>query len=230
MLMDQSSRDDTLVDVEPPGATLAGAVSRQSSRDKRPKRSARGSSMRGEGKAISDVAQHEGVRVRPAEPADAAVLVALAEAVGSEPEGWLISDRRWRSVGDERRYLRAARRHPDAAVFVAETETGIAGRLSISRDPHPASRHVVDVGLMVAAPQRRRGVGKALLEQAVAWAREAGVRKIELHVFPHNQPAIRLYERFGFVREGYRKQHYRRGDRYVDAILMAYEVDPPTRG
>ncbi len=54
MLMDQSSRDDTLVDVGPPGATLAGAVSRQSSRDKRPKRSARGSSMRGEGKAISE--------------------------------------------------------------------------------------------------------------------------------------------------------------------------------
>jgi len=55
VLMDQSSRDDTLVDVGPPGATPTGAVSRQSSRDKHAKRSARGSSMRGEGKAISTV-------------------------------------------------------------------------------------------------------------------------------------------------------------------------------
>jgi putative acetyltransferase len=51
------------------------------------------------------------------------------------------------------------------------------------------------------------------------------VRKLELHVFPHNAPAIALYESFGFVREGYRKDHYRRGVGYVDAILMAYPVD-----
>jgi RimJ/RimL family protein N-acetyltransferase len=164
------------------------------------------------------------VRVRAAEPRDAAALVALAEAVGSEPEGWLISDSRWRSVGEERRYLRAVRKHPDAAVFVAETEQGVVGRLSIARDPHPASRHVADLGLMVAAPARKRGIGWALLEQAAGWARTAGVSKLELHVFPHNEPAIRLYERFGFVQEGYRKQHYRRGRDYVDAILMAYEV------
>ena len=48
--------------------------------------------------------------------------------------------------------------------------------------------------------------------------------KLELHVFPHNEGAIALYDRFGFEREGYRKRHYRRPDGYVDAILMAYEV------
>ena len=166
------------------------------------------------------------IRVRRAQAADAAALVALAEAVGSEPEGWLISDSRWRPVGDERRYLKAVRRHPDAAVFLAETDTGIVGRLSISRDPHPASRHVADLGLMVAASARRQGVGSALLEQAVAWARASGIRKLELHVFPHNEAAIRLYEKFGFVREGYRHGQYRRGGGYVDAILMAYDVEP----
>ena len=53
MLMDQSSRDDTLVGVGPPEATPAGAVSLQSSRDKRAKRSAGASSMEEEGRAIS---------------------------------------------------------------------------------------------------------------------------------------------------------------------------------
>jgi RimJ/RimL family protein N-acetyltransferase len=164
------------------------------------------------------------VTVRRAGPGDAAALVALAEAVGAEPEGWLISESRWRSAGDERRYLKAVRRHPDAAVFVAEVAAEIVGRLSVSRDPHPASRHVADLGLMVAASARRLGVGWSLLEQAADWARASGVRKLELHVFPHNEPAIRLYEKFGFVREGYRKEHFRRGGGYVDAILMAYEI------
>ena len=164
------------------------------------------------------------VVVRPAAPADAAALVELASVVGGESEGWLISERELRSVSDERRYLRALRRYAHAAVFVAEAPEGVVARLSIARDPHPASHHVADLGLMVAAAHRRQGIGRALLERAVAWAREAGVRKLELHVFPHNEPAIALYESFGFVKEGYRRAHYRRGPDYVDAILMAYTV------
>lgn len=163
--------------------------------------------------------------VRRAEPGDAAALVELARAVGGEPEGWLISGG-WRGVTEERRYLRAVRRLPQAAVFVAEVPSeGVVARLSVACDEHPASRHVADLGLMVAAAHRRRGIGLALLEAAVAWARSEGVRKLELHVFPHNAAAIALYDRFGFRREGYRRAHYRSRGEFVDAILMAYDVD-----
>jgi RimJ/RimL family protein N-acetyltransferase len=140
------------------------------------------------------------ILVRRAVPGDAAALVELARAVGAEPEGWLITNGEWRSQSEERRYLRAVRRHTHAAVFVAETADGIVGRISLARDAHPASEHVADLGLMVAAGHRRRGIGRALLEQAVAWACESGVRKLELHVFPWNEPAIKLYEQFGFTR------------------------------
>jgi RimJ/RimL family protein N-acetyltransferase len=164
--------------------------------------------------------------IRRAEPSDAEGLTRLGEAVGSEPEGWLVTTNGWRRVSDERRYLRAIRRYPNAAVFVAEDDGRIVGRLSIARDQHPASKHVADLGLMVAMSHRRQGVGWALLDAAAEWARSQGVQKLELHVFPYNEGAIRLYERFGFEREGYRKRHYRRPDGYVDAILMAYEVSP----
>ena len=162
--------------------------------------------------------------VREATPADAEALAVLGRAVGSEAEGWLITDRNWRSPSDERRYLKSLRRYPHAAVFVAEADGQVVGRLSVARDQHPASPHVADLGLMVAADQRGRGIGRALLVAAVDWAREIGVTKLELHVFPWNEPAIRLYERFGFEREGVRRGHYRRGGEEVDAILMAYRL------
>ena len=165
------------------------------------------------------------VTIRAARPEDAASLVELGATVGREPEAWLLNTDGWRSVGEERRYLRALKRHPDAAVFVADDDGAIVGRLSVARDPHTASRHVADLGLMVDADHRRRGIGHSLLEQAVTWAGEAGVRKLELHVFPWNEPALKLYEQFGFEREGLRKGHYRRGTEYVDAILMAFRVD-----
>jgi RimJ/RimL family protein N-acetyltransferase len=166
------------------------------------------------------------VTIRRAEPSDADELVALAQAVAAEPEGWLLTRGEWRPASEERRYLKAIRRLDDAAVFVAESGHGVVGRLSIARDPHPASPHVADVGLLVAAGHRGRGIGSALLDAAVAWSRRVGIRKLELHVFPHNTPAIHLYERFGFVQEGYRRGHYRRGGEVLDAVLMAYHLEP----
>ncbi len=167
------------------------------------------------------------IRIRPAEPGDAQPLVELAGQIGSEDGAWLLTTAEWRSVSDERRYLRTVRRHPDAAVYVAEVEGRVVARLSIARDLHPSSSHVADLGLMVEVGYRRRGVGRALLAQAVDWAAKAGVRKLELHVFPWNAPAIALYESFGFEREGLRKRHYLRDGVPVDTILMAMQLDAP---
>ena len=164
------------------------------------------------------------ISIRPAEGSDASELVALAAAIGGEPGGWLLTTEAWRPVADERRYLKAVRRHADAAVLVALDGDRIVGRLSLARDPHPASAHVADLGMMVAASHRRRGIGRKLLDASVAWARAAGVEKLELHVFPWNEPAIRLYEDFGFEREGLRRRHYLRDGVAVDALLMAYHL------
>jgi RimJ/RimL family protein N-acetyltransferase len=165
------------------------------------------------------------IRIRRAQPGDAPGLVALAEAVGREEGRWILATDSWRSIADERRFLRNVQTHPDAAVFLAEDDGLVVARLSLSRDPHPASRHVADLGLMVAADHRRRGIGKSLLSEAVGWARAVGVSKLELHVFPWNEPALRLYQSFGFEREGYRKRHFMRDGEFVDAILMAYTFD-----
>jgi RimJ/RimL family protein N-acetyltransferase len=162
------------------------------------------------------------VVVRPAEPGDAAALTALAAAVAAEPQLWVLRHDPPRSVADERRYLRALRRHPDGAVFVAEADGELVGRLSVGRDPHRLSAHVADLGVVVASSHRRRGVGTALLRAAESWAGGAGVTKLELHVFPHNTPAIALYEKLGYEREGVRREQYRAADgAFLDAVLMA---------
>ena len=45
--------------------------------------------------------------------------------------------------------------------------------------------------------------------------------RLELEVYSDNEPAIRLYERFGFEREGVLRQHAFRAGQYVDSIMMA---------
>ncbi len=160
--------------------------------------------------------------VRPATSADADALADIGRSVAAEDELWLTYNR---SASDERRNLKGVRRSPNTAVFVAETPGGIVGRLSISRDGNIVSHHVAELGLMVVSGERRRGIGTALMEEAIKWARASGVTKLELHVFPHNEPAIALYRKLGFREEGQRYRHYRIAGHYVDAILMALHLD-----
>jgi ribosomal protein S18 acetylase RimI-like enzyme len=89
------------------------------------------------------------------------------------------------------------------------------------------TRHVATLGLAVAAEHRGRGIGAALMAEALRWAERAGVEKVELSVYPSNAPAIALYRRFGFVDEGRLVRQSRKSTGYEDEILMARWIGDP---
>jgi putative acetyltransferase len=68
---------------------------------------------------------------------------------------------------------------------------------------------------------RRKGVGRALMTEALAWAPTAGITRVELYVYARNAAAIALYEQLGFVVEGRRRNFIREGDAYLDDLVMA---------
>jgi RimJ/RimL family protein N-acetyltransferase len=84
-----------------------------------------------------------------------------------------------------------------------------------------------EIGMAVARAQRGQGVGSALLAAGIDWAREQGLHKLSLSVFPHNEAGIALYRKFGFVEEGRRVKHIRRasGDLW-DTIEMGLLLEP----
>ena len=110
----------------------------------------------------------------------------------------------------------------EAIVLVAEAGGQPVGELGL----HLARYGVADLGMAVAAGWRGRGIGSALLAEAIGRARTAGAHKIALQVWPHNRAAIALYERSGFQREGYLTRHYRRRSGELwDAIIMGLRLD-----
>ncbi len=73
----------------------------------------------------------------------------------------------------------------------------------------------------VALDERGKGVGKALIQAAVAKAHARGLSRIELTVHSENQVAQSLYRSVGFVHEGtLRKAWYLDGQNF-DVHLMA---------
>ena len=75
--------------------------------------------------------------------------------------------------------------------------------------------HVLDIAVHPA--QRRRGVGKFLLQEILAEARQNGACSVSLEVRVSNLPALALYQAFGFRQVAFRRQYYKNGE---DAFLM----------
>lgn len=76
--------------------------------------------------------------------------------------------------------------------------------------------HIVAIATHPA--YRRRGIGERLLARALELAREREAKTVTLEVRVSNEPAQRLYEKYGFRRVGLRPRYYT--DNGEDALIM----------
>ena len=136
--------------------------------------------------------------IRPARDEDRIPLAVLFAAVAEERDG--IASEPPIDID-----ARAARWELDGSLL-AEADGVIVGSIHVERSRFGFG----EIGMAVARDWRGRGVGSALLAAAIEWARDEGMHKLSLSVFPHNAAAIALYRRFGFVEEGRRVKQYRR--------------------
>ncbi len=77
--------------------------------------------------------------------------------------------------------------------------------------------------VVVAAPARRLGAGRALCEAVIEWCRRQGATSMELEVRAASNGARALYEELGFAVEGIRQGYYR--DPEEDAVLMRLNLE-----
>jgi ribosomal-protein-alanine N-acetyltransferase len=79
--------------------------------------------------------------------------------------------------------------------------------------------------IAVRARLRGQGLASLLLRHVLADAAQAGARRATLEVRQSNEPALRLYRRFGFVVSGVRRQYYT--DPVEDALMLGLDPIPP---
>jgi ribosomal protein S18 acetylase RimI-like enzyme len=149
--------------------------------------------------------------VRPAVLDDARKLAELFAAVAEERDGIATEP----PVDIDARTKQFASSLDGTIVAVSAGD--LVGSLHVETTRHG----VGELGMTVAQSWRRRGVGSALLAAALEKARSEGLHKLSLEVFPHNDAALALYRKFGFVQEGRRQKHYRRASGELwDSIVM----------
>lgn len=145
------------------------------------------------------------VSVRDAVTADLPVLVDLATRLRElSHESGQRADRAPSPVavaGVEER-LAACLRRPESRVIVAEMDDTVVGMavLSVSRIGQLLETPAAQLShLVVADRYRKRGVGRALVAVAVAWAEEIGADEVVVNVYPSLREGNRFYARLGFA-------------------------------
>ncbi len=107
--------------------------------------------------------------------------------------------------------------HPRAVLLLASRSGRPVG--------YAAFRHAAGeaelLRLGVRPEERRLGVARALVAEGLARLRQEGVQVCFLEVRQDNEPAIALYERLGFARNGRRRGYYRDG---ADALIYVQEL------
>jgi ribosomal protein S18 acetylase RimI-like enzyme len=117
---------------------------------------------------------------------------------------------------------------------VASAAAGVSGRAATLIGhawlepiaPVAMVAHVVRLTIAVHEGHQGRGVGRALMNELLAWARSnPRVDKVELQVRATNAPAIALYRSLGFVEEGRKTRRLKVGpNEYIDDVYMALWV------
>ncbi|MGA2664165.1 MAG: GNAT family N-acetyltransferase [Nitrososphaerales archaeon] len=109
----------------------------------------------------------------------------------------------------------------DSVFLVAEADSRIVGYCMVTKvSPGSVMAHRGELSIALRSEHRGRGVGTALLGQALHRCR-GRFESVELAVLSNNLAARRLYERFGFKPFGVRARAVKRGERYFDEDLMA---------
>jgi ribosomal protein S18 acetylase RimI-like enzyme len=102
-------------------------------------------------------------------------------------------------------------RESPAGVLVAEVGGQVAGYVACDTSPaDPRTGKIVLIAVDAAA--RGQGLGRALVESAVAWSAARGLARVEVVTQGRNVPAQRLYQRCGFVTQSVQLQYHKSYD------------------
>jgi RimJ/RimL family protein N-acetyltransferase len=162
--------------------------------------------------------------IRLATPDDAAQYLEVVRQVANEAHnGILLSPgEEIRTVDEQRKVIEQRMATDNSVFFVAEVNGQIVGHVSCVGGAKVANRHTTGLGITIVKEWRGKGVGTALMQYIIDWARANPViKRVELEVFTINPRAVKLYERFGFEAEGVKRQVYFKDGEFVDSVMMA---------
>lgn len=109
----------------------------------------------------------------------------------------------------------------NSTIIVAELNDVLIGYVTIQGGRTHRNQHSAKLAMGLLPTFRNKGIGYKLLQKSESWAIERQLHRLELTVVTENEPAYRLYEKFGFKIEGRKEDTLYFNEKYYDEFVMA---------
>lgn len=167
----------------------------------------------------------ENLVIRRAEAQDAEEMIEYLNLVGGESDNLMHGKDEFQVPAERvRAHIEHVLHSPNSVILVGTLDGKIVARAALEGYPNKRMSHRAKLSVSVKKEYWRRGIGTALLDALIVWARRAQVMAIELEVLAGNRAAIDLYHKMGFWDVGVYENFWHVGGRYEDAILMCLNL------
>ncbi len=112
---------------------------------------------------------------------------------------------------------------PNYFILLAMDKNKIVGMVNINGTNETLREHIGELGISVKKEYWRQKIGETLLDEALYWAENySSLTRLEIYVQKKNLPALHLYEKLGFSKEGCLKNGVRHlNGTYDDVFVLA---------
>ena len=162
------------------------------------------------------------VEIRSAEVRDAERILRYCKIVGSETDNLLFGSEGLNiSVESERIILsNIASREKDIMLVAIDDDDEVVGIGNIGGNVRERISHQARLAISIRKSHWGQGIGSKMMQALIDFAKSEAIEIITLEVYRDNEPAIKLYKKFGFEEIGYFKNFSKVNGIYKDAILM----------
>lgn len=130
------------------------------------------------------------------------------------------------SVEDEEKYIEQTNTMENCKMVLIIVNDEIVGIASINSPQKERMKHNGVLGISFRKKYWGMGLGNEVMRYLIEWAKFNGItKKISLLVREDNERAIKLYEKFGFEREGILKKDIYVNGNYYNTIAMGLYID-----
>jgi RimJ/RimL family protein N-acetyltransferase len=153
---------------------------------------------------------------------DAEKMIEYLNMIGGESENLLFGkDEFHLTVEQEAEHIRKVSTDANMLMVIGIIDDAIVSVSQISSSSRKRIAHNSEISISVKKEYWRNGIGYAVLEELIRFAKEhKTIKNVSLGVKASNRNAIRLYEKLGFKQIGLHKNYFNINGEFDDEILM----------
>jgi len=163
------------------------------------------------------------IMIKEARTEDAVKLIEYTKIVGAQTDNLSFGKEGAGDTPEVEEFIKKISSDPNSVMYFAWKNDDIVGCANISGMKRRMS-HRANFAISVAKSEWGSGIGSALLEKCISFAKDKEIEIINLDTRSDNFRAISLYKKFGFIKIGRMPAFSKINGKYIDADLMYLDL------